>query len=112
MGGTLWACGPDYTRETHEEQAIDSVYYRYSGFIDVKAILVRAGIDFLTTLSAKQISNALLVEAGICTAESIEGMEHGVVIANYRARIDAAIPILRSWVRTPFLFSFFLKKKT
>ena len=75
------------------------MYYRYSGFTDFKGIILNATIAFLTALSGKQISKKLLVEEGVVEEEKIRDLDEAVVIANYRARIDAAIPLLKSWVR-------------
>ncbi|KAJ7445915.1 hypothetical protein FB451DRAFT_1568023 [Mycena latifolia] len=98
MRGTIWACGPD---SDSDHDYIGWASYSYHGFTEFKAILVRATIAFLTALSAKHISKALLIQEGITTPESVEGIDEAVIIANYRARIDAAIPLLRSWTRTP-----------
>ncbi|KAF8187640.1 hypothetical protein K438DRAFT_1972779 [Mycena galopus ATCC 62051] len=81
MGGRLWACGPG--QSPHDvSQANDgvSVYCSYSGFTDFKGVVLNATIAFLTALS-----------------EAVQDLDEAVVIANYRARIDAAIPLLKSW---------------
>ena len=100
MGGTLRACGPGQTPgDVSETDDGVSMYYRYSGFTDFKGIVLNATIAFLTALSGKQISKKLLIDEGIATAEAVQDLDEAVVIANYRARIDAAIPLLKSWVR-------------
>ncbi|KAJ6454397.1 hypothetical protein C8R45DRAFT_944652 [Mycena sanguinolenta] len=76
-------------------------YYRYSGFTDLKGIVLNATIAFLTALSGKQISTKLLVEKGIAEPKAVEGLDEGVVIVNYRARIGAAITLLKSWPSAP-----------
>ncbi|KAF8169548.1 hypothetical protein K438DRAFT_2062052 [Mycena galopus ATCC 62051] len=101
MGGTLWACGPGQT--PHDVSQADdgvSVYYRYSGFTDFKGVVLNATIAFLTALSGKQISKQLLRDEGIATPEALQDLHEAIVIANYRARIDAAIPLLKSWLNT------------
>ncbi|KAJ7509490.1 hypothetical protein B0H11DRAFT_1250665 [Mycena galericulata] len=100
MGGTLFACGPDYKKGDNINDLVYA-YYRYSAFTEVKGILLRATIAFLTALSSEQISKALLIEKGVVDAEALEGVDEAVTIANYRARISAAIPVLQRWVKTP-----------
>ncbi|KAJ6484878.1 hypothetical protein C8R45DRAFT_999555 [Mycena sanguinolenta] len=103
MGGTLWVCGPGQTTgDVSDTDDGVSMYYRYSGFTDFKGIALKATIAFLTALSGKQISKALLVEEEIVDLEKVEGLDEGVVIANYRARIGAAIALLKSlsWLNT------------
>ncbi|KAJ7813957.1 hypothetical protein B0H14DRAFT_2604513 [Mycena olivaceomarginata] len=100
MGGSLLLCGPGQKPEdvdTNDESLC--VYYRYSGFTDIKVIALRATIGFLTAVSAKQISKQLLVDEGLVAPEHVEGAEEAVVIANYRARIDTAIKLLKTWYR-------------
>ncbi|KAJ7120347.1 hypothetical protein C8R44DRAFT_877781 [Mycena epipterygia] len=101
MGGNLWVVAPEDIDSEVDWDKVVSVYYRYSGFTDFKVILLVATIQFLTTLSAKQISKAMLVEEGVATAEAVDAEDEAIVIVNYRARIDAAISILRSWTRVP-----------
>ncbi|KAJ7679090.1 hypothetical protein DFH06DRAFT_1465279 [Mycena polygramma] len=102
MGGTLVACGPNQsTSDAWDSPDCAMVYYRYSGFTDFKVVVLQGTIDFLVALSGKQISKKLLVDEGIVTSEAVEGEEEVVVIANYRARIDAAISLLKSWQRVP-----------
>ncbi|KAJ7625885.1 hypothetical protein FB45DRAFT_922548 [Roridomyces roridus] len=102
MGGTLFACGPDYDPKTHNFDD-ESMYvaYRYSGFMDLKAILIRATIAFLTALSSKQISKELLVKEGVADPEAVEGVDEAVLIVNYRSRIDKAIALVQGWLQTP-----------
>ncbi|KAJ7745837.1 hypothetical protein DFH07DRAFT_977189 [Mycena maculata] len=101
MGGTLWACGPGQTiDDVFELDDPVSMYYRYSGFTDFKGIILKATIAFLIALSGKQISKKLLIDAGIITQEEVWDMDEAVVIANYCSRIDAAIPLLKSWLNT------------
>ncbi|KAJ7862079.1 hypothetical protein B0H13DRAFT_2567584 [Mycena leptocephala] len=101
MGGILWACGPGQT-PGDDSQAEDgvSMYYRYSGFTDFKGIILNATIAFLTTLSGKQISKKLLIDEGIVTPEAVQDLDEIIVVTNYRSRIDAAIPLLKSWLNT------------
>ncbi|KAF8187653.1 hypothetical protein K438DRAFT_1764811 [Mycena galopus ATCC 62051] len=73
---------------------------RYSGFTDFKGIVLNGAVAFLTALSGKQISKKLLMDGGIATPEAVQDPDEAVVIANYRARIDAAIPLLKSWLNT------------
>ncbi|KAJ6532411.1 hypothetical protein B0H19DRAFT_1081476 [Mycena capillaripes] len=101
MGGTLWACGPGQTPSTVSDTDDGvSMYYRYSGFTELKGIILNATITFLTALSGKQIAKKLLIDEGIVTPETVENLEEAIVIANYRSRIDAAIPLLKSWLKT------------
>ncbi|KAJ7468150.1 hypothetical protein FB451DRAFT_1369167 [Mycena latifolia] len=101
MGGTLWACGPGQTpRDISQTDDGVSMYYRYSGFIDFKGIILNATIAFLTALSGKQISKKLLIDEGVVTKEAVEELDEAIVIANYRSRIDAAISLLKSWLNT------------
>ncbi|KAJ7023138.1 hypothetical protein C8F04DRAFT_1240310 [Mycena alexandri] len=101
MGGTLWACGPGQTTsDVFELDDSVSMYYRYSGFTEFKGIVLNATIAFLATLSGKQISKKLLIDEGIATPESLQDAEEAVVIVNYRSRIDAAISLLRSWLKS------------
>ncbi|KAF8169545.1 hypothetical protein K438DRAFT_1774134 [Mycena galopus ATCC 62051] len=73
---------------------------RYSGFTDFKGIVLNATIAFLTALSGKQISKKLLMDEGLAPPEAVQDLDEAIVIANYRARIDAAIPLLKSWLNT------------
>ncbi|KAJ6517546.1 hypothetical protein C8R47DRAFT_1087596, partial [Mycena vitilis] len=75
--------------------------YSYRGFADIKVVVLQGTIDFLSGFSAKQISKKVLVDEGIAMPEAVEGEEEAIVIANYRARIAAAISLLKSWHRTP-----------
>ncbi|KAJ6507853.1 hypothetical protein C8R47DRAFT_1099720 [Mycena vitilis] len=102
MGGTLVACEPNQSYgDALNSPDCDMAYYRYSGFTDFKVIVLQGTIDFLVALSGKQISKKLLVDEGIATSEAVDGEEEAVVIVNYRARIDAAISLLKSWQRVP-----------
>ncbi|KAJ7728545.1 hypothetical protein B0H16DRAFT_1777689 [Mycena metata] len=77
------------------------MYFRYSGFTDFKCILLRATIAFLTNLSKKQISKQVLLDEGVALAAEVEGVDEGIFITNYRARITEAIKLLQSWMRAP-----------
>ncbi|KAJ6564532.1 hypothetical protein B0H19DRAFT_1258960 [Mycena capillaripes] len=100
MGGTIYAFGPN---QTFEDDYDDLVYvcYSYRGFTAFKGIVLRGAIAFLTALSGKEISKQKLIDEAIVLSEKVEAFEETIVIANYRARIDAAISLLKGWVRTP-----------
>ncbi|KAJ7649599.1 hypothetical protein B0H17DRAFT_1270739 [Mycena rosella] len=98
MGGTLFALSPS---QSPDDKDVVYVPYSYRGFEEIKVVLLHATIAYLTALSGKEISKALLIEEGILTLDSVEGIEEQVVIVNCRTRIDAAIPIVQSWLRTP-----------
>ncbi|KAJ7215353.1 hypothetical protein GGX14DRAFT_562570 [Mycena pura] len=101
MGGTLWVCGPGQTPEdVSQTDGSVSVSYSYSGFIEFKGIILKATIALLTALSGKQISGKLLIDEGIVTQEAVQDLDEAVVNANYGSRIDAAIPLLKSWLNT------------
>ncbi|KAJ6603739.1 hypothetical protein B0H10DRAFT_2229707 [Mycena sp. CBHHK59/15] len=97
MGGSLNAYGPG---ADDASEPLADAYHSYSGFMDFKVILLHATIAFLTAFSAKDISKKMIVEEGIATEEAIEGTEEDIVISNYRARINAAIAVLQSWLRS------------
>ncbi|KAJ7663087.1 hypothetical protein DFH06DRAFT_1471139 [Mycena polygramma] len=102
MGGTIFACGPDQApNDTSIPENCVMASYSYRGFADIKVVVLQATIDFLSALSGKQISKKVLVDEGIVMPEAAEGEEEAIVIANYRARIAAAIALLKSWQRTP-----------
>ncbi|KAJ7625901.1 hypothetical protein FB45DRAFT_1060508 [Roridomyces roridus] len=101
MGGTIFACGPDYDPENHDFDHLVHTSYRYGGFLDFKAVLIRATIAFLTALSSKQISKELLVNEGVTDTEAVKGVDEAVFIANCRTRIDKAIAQLQGWLRNP-----------
>ncbi|KAF8169570.1 hypothetical protein K438DRAFT_1774154 [Mycena galopus ATCC 62051] len=95
------ACGPGQT--PHDVSQVDnraSVHCSYSGFTDFKGVVLNATIAFLTAPSGKQISKKQLMDEGIAPPEAVQDLDEAVVIANYRARIDTAIPLLRSWLNT------------
>ncbi|KAJ7727997.1 hypothetical protein DFH07DRAFT_945807 [Mycena maculata] len=101
MSGTIWACRPDEHLDSdnfYSDKALGYCDYRYSGFLDAKGIFLHASIAFLTALSAEQITKAFLVEKGVVEADAVEGIDDAVVIPDYRSRIDAAIPLLQSWI--------------
>ncbi|KAJ7192271.1 hypothetical protein GGX14DRAFT_480306 [Mycena pura] len=102
MGGTAWACGPGEKPQDMDDWESRLVYveYRYSGFTDFKVVVLRATIAFLTAVSAKQISNKMLLETGLAAPEDVEGVDEVVVVANYRARVDSALSLLQTWYRT------------
>jgi len=80
----------------------DVVGASYSSCLDHKGYLLRAAIQYLTTLSKKLISRQLLIDEGIIDVNSDDATASEVVlITNYRLRIESALTLLQSWLREP-----------
>ncbi|KAJ7192236.1 hypothetical protein GGX14DRAFT_480286 [Mycena pura] len=99
MGGSVYVLGPGQTREEISDPHLD-VWTSWHVFMNFSAVVLRATIAFLETVSAKQISKKILVEEGLAAPEDVEGVDEALIVANYRARIDAAISLLKTWVLT------------
>ncbi|KAJ7625869.1 hypothetical protein FB45DRAFT_1084534 [Roridomyces roridus] len=104
MGGTLFACGPDYDRDRESEDFdfddLVSSYYRGNNFSDVKTVLIRQ--SSVPRSHTSQIPHCPFVEANLeRLAEAVEGADEAVVIANYRSRIDKGITQVKGWLRPP-----------
>ncbi|KAJ6459406.1 hypothetical protein DFH09DRAFT_1383610 [Mycena vulgaris] len=69
------------------------MYYRYSGFLEFKAIILNATIAFLIALSGKQISKKLLIDEGIITPEAVQDLDEGIL--NTRSGPPPEDPILK-----------------
>ncbi|KAJ7200516.1 hypothetical protein GGX14DRAFT_659720 [Mycena pura] len=99
MGGTVYVLGPGQTHKDIRDPDLN-VWVSWLSFLEFRAIVLRATIAFLEAVSAKQISKAMLVEEGLAAPEDVEGVDEALIVVNYRARIDAAISLLKTWVHT------------
>jgi len=84
-----------------DDEIVDVVDARYSAFEELKGYLLRAAIQYLTTLSNKMISRQLLVDEGIIDVNFDPTISEVVLITNYRLQIWSALNLLQSWLREP-----------
>jgi hypothetical protein len=89
----------DENEEDYEEDDGGLFSCSYSGLEDLRGIFIRSAIGYLEALSAKNLSRAVLNDAGILDADAAANEDEVVLITNYRLRIDAALKLLRSWCR-------------
>jgi hypothetical protein len=84
------------------DSMIDSFDARHSILETIKGQWIRAAINYLTFLSAKNISVNVLIQEKIISVDSEEAkLSEAIIIPNYRHRIGSALSLLRSWCREP-----------
>ncbi|KAF9064453.1 hypothetical protein BDP27DRAFT_1333564 [Rhodocollybia butyracea] len=97
MGGSLLLYKLDYDGDDAFEELGDgdSFSYRYQGWHTIKAEVLRAGITYLDS----SLRLNFFTDNDITLPSSIETDEEA--LSEGRAVINAALTILRSWVREP-----------